>query len=192
MGPGSVILFWLIIAGVLGTVWIGAFILFLVSSKKKWRILKWLSGLAVAGGIVIALGIGSLLAYGLVRSSVPKYVFADVFHSKPTKSIRDIKSKVFWFADTGSIYLCFQTDILTFRKLVPKDLPRITKAEFEEKGWHESGEHPSWWQAVVSDSDEIYFRATDFGKGKNFATETEWMTYDFQRQIGYYRFLGID
>jgi hypothetical protein len=192
MGPGFVILSWLIIAGILGIVWIGALILFLISWKKKWRILKWLSGLAVAGGIVFALVIGSFLTYGLIRSSVPKYVFADVFHSKPTNEIRDIKSKVFWFADTGSIYLSFQTDISTFRRLVPKDLPKVTKAEFEEKGWHESGEHPSWWLSVVSDSYEIYFEATEFGKGKTFATETKWMVYDFQRQIGYYRFLGID
>lgn len=192
MGPGLVILFWLIIVGILGTVWIGALILFLVSFKKKWRVIKWLSGIAVTGGAAIAFSIGSLLTYGLVRSSVPKYVFEEVFHSKPTNNISDIKSKVFWFADTGSIYLCFRTNISTFKRLVPKNLPRTTWVEFKEKGWHESGEHPSWWLLAVSDSDEIYWRATEFGKGGKFASETEWMIYDFQRQIGYYRFLGID
>ncbi len=192
MGPGFVILIWLIIAAILGTIWLGTLVLFIVAWRKRWKVLKWLSGIAVVGGVVVALAAGSLLAYGLVRNSVPRYVFTDVFHTKPTENIRDIRSKVYWFADTGSIYLCFQTDIATFRKLIPKALPKVTKAEFEERGWHESGEHPSWWQPNTSDSDEIYFQATEFGKGKTFATETTWMVYDSQRQLGYYRFLGID
>jgi hypothetical protein len=191
MGAGFVILVWLIVAVVLGALWLGTLVLFIVAWKKRWRVLKWFSGIGVVGGVVVALTIAGLLTYGLIRTSVPKYVFTDTFHAKPTKSIRDIKSKVFWFADTGSVHLCFRTDVSTFRGLVPKDLPKVTKTEFEE-GWHESGEHPSWWRPLVSDSDEIYFQATEVGKGKNFATETTWMVYDSQQQIGCYRFLGID
>ncbi len=192
MGAGFVIMFWLIIAAILGTIWLCTLVLFIVAWKKRWKVLKWLSGTAVVGGVVIALAAGGLLAYKLVRASIPSYVFTDVFYTKPTESVRDIKSKVFWFADTGSIYLRFHTDIDTFRRLVPKDLKRVTKQEFEEKKWQEGNKHPSWWQSTFSSSDEIYLQESEPGNGKTFANETTWMAYDSQRQIGYYRFLGLD
>lgn len=192
MGPGIVIIFWLIIAGIFGSFWIGALLLFLFSKKKNWPIIKWLSGFAVVGGIIIGIAMTSLLTYGFVRASVPKYVFADVFYSKPTNDIQDIKSKVYWFADTGSIYLSFSTDISTFRKLVPKHLPKSTKKEFENHGMVGSSAHPDWWLSTVSDSDEIYFTPPRNGDGENFTYESEWMVYNFQRKMGYYQFLGID
>jgi len=192
MGPGFVIFFWLIVAAILGAIWLGTLVLFVVAWKKRWRILKWLAGIALSGGVVVALAAGVLVTYGLVRASIPRYVFADVFHAKPTESVQDIRTKVFWFADTGSIYLRFQTDIDTFRRLVPKDLHKVTRQEFEEKRWQESNGYPSWWQSTFSSSDEIYFQASEIGHGKKFASETTWMAYDSKHQIAYYRFLGID
>lgn len=192
MGPGIVLFIWILIATILGAVCLAVLILFLIARKKKWKILKWLSGGVVAGILILGIFAVVIVTYGLVRSSIPKYVFIDVFHNPPGDNIRALKSKVFSFADTRSIYLRFETDPATFRKLVPKDLPKVTREEFEARQWHESVQHPPWWQPSFASSDEIYFESRDFGKGKEFASEMTLMTYDSQRQIAYYRFLGID
>jgi hypothetical protein len=192
MGPGFVLMFWLLIAAIFGAIWIAAIVLFFISRKKKWKIAKWLSGSVVVVLPLIGLLLASIIAYGVVRVSVPKYVFNDTFHRAPGDNVRNINSKVWWFADEGNVYIRFETDIDTFRKLVPESLPKVTREEFEKKGWNESGDPPSWWKPSFAPGDEIYLAATDFGKGKTFASEMTIFTYDSQHRVAYYHFIGID
>lgn len=63
----------------------------------------------------------------------PSAVFEDTFQREPGSTVRNVRSKVFWFAHTGSTYLRFETDAATFRSLVPPDLPPVTHREFLEK-----------------------------------------------------------
>jgi hypothetical protein len=192
MGPGFVLMFWMLIAAIFGAIWIAAIVLFFISRRKKWKIAKWFSGSIVVALPLIGFLLASIIAYGVVRASIPKYVFKDTFHSTPGENVRNINSKVWWFADEGNVYIRFETDIDTFRKLVPEGLPKVTKEEFEKKGWNETSDPPVWWKPTFSASDEIYLNATDFGNGKTFASEMTLFTYDSQHHVAYYHFIGID
>ncbi len=192
MGPGFVLMFWLLIAAIFGAIWVAAVVLFFISRKKKWKIAKWFSGSVVVVLPLIGLLLASIIAYGVVRASIPKYVFKDTFHNAPADNVRNINSKVWWFADEGNVYIRFETDIDTFRKLVPEGLSKVTREEFEKKGWNESADHPSWWKPPFAAGDETYLTATDFGNGKTFASEMIVFTYDSQHHIAYYHFIGID
>jgi hypothetical protein len=192
MGPLFVLLFWGIIAAICGGIWIAAIVFFFISRKKQWKLAKWFSGSVVVTMPLLGFILVSVKAFGIVRASIPQYVFKDTFHRPPGESVRNINSKVWRFADEGNVYIRFETDIGTFRKLVPEGLPKVTKEEYEKKGWSESSDPPSWWKPSFAPSDEIYLTATDFGNGKTFASEMTIYTYDTKSQVAYYHFLGID
>lgn len=169
MGPGIVLLFWLVIAGVVAVVWAGTLVLFFVARKKQWKLIKWIAAFAVGSITILGLIAGGIMSYGVVRISTPRYVFEDTFKTKPPSGVSDIKSKTWWFADEGSIYLCFSAERETFAKLIPAGLPKLTREEFQKKGWGEAAQSVSWWTPVTSDTSDIYFLSTEFGKGKEFA-----------------------
>ena len=100
MGPSIVLIIWLFIAGVFAVIWAASVGLFILSWMKKWRVMKWLSGFAVGGLTAIGLLITGLFTYGLIRSMSPSAVFEDTFHHEPAANVRNIQSKVFWFAET--------------------------------------------------------------------------------------------
>ncbi len=192
MGPGFVLIFWLFIAGVFALIWAAAVGLFILSWVKKWRVVKWLSGLAAGGLTAIGLLIVGLFTYGIIRSMNPSAVFEGTFHRAPASNVRNLQSKVFWFADTGSTYLRFETDAETFRSLVPPDLPPVTHREYLEKRWHSTDPGPDWWTYDFPASAEIYLKATEFGEGKQFASEMTLMVYVAEQRLAYYHFIGID
>jgi len=192
MGPGFVLIFWLFIAGVFAVIWAAAVGLFILSSLKKWRVLKWLSGIATGGLTAIGLLIVGLFTYGIIRSMDPSAVFENTFHRAPASNVRNLQSKVFWFADTGSTYLRFETDAETFRSLVPSELPRITHREYLDKGWHGSDPGPDWWTYDFPASAEIHLKTTGIGEGKRFASEMALMVYVPEERVAYYHFIGID
>ena len=192
MGPGFVLLFWLVIAGIFAAIWVGCLVLFFVARKKEWKLIKWLTALACGGIALLGLLVAGVFGYGMIRSSIPRYVFEDTFKTKLPVSVVDIKSKVWWFADEGSVYLCFSAEHDVFEKLIPPNIPKLTREEFTKKGWSENTPVMTWWTPITSDTSEIYSLSTEFGKGKEFASESTLMTYDPKRKLVYYHFLGID
>jgi len=193
MGPGFVILFWLILAGIFGVIWVGSLVLFLVGRWKRKAWLKWLGLIPLVGLTLFAFIAGSVLAVGIVHATTPKYVFFDTFGEKPTADITNIKSKVWSFADEADVHLQFQASPATFNHLLPKDLKQVTLEEYKTKmpdiGGHE---WPAWWRPVDESDSEIYLLNTEFGKGKKFATETTLITYDAKSKVVQYFYMGID
>ncbi|MDP1581395.1 MAG: hypothetical protein Q8M02_14070 [Candidatus Didemnitutus sp.] len=158
MGPGIVILFWLFVAALFSGIWVVSLVVFLISRKKDWRIVKWLSGAALGGTTFLGLLCLSLMGYGVIRATTPKYVFEETFGSKPSPQVFDIQSKVWWFADEGSTWLSFKADSATFESLVPKHLSRMSSEEYKKVAGYYSGELPTWWQPPLDESaSEIYF-----------------------------------
>ena len=193
MGPGLVILFWLILAGIFGAFWLTSLVLFLIGWRKKKPWLKWL-GLVPLAGLTRIASLGMcFFAVVTLRAITPRYVFADTFGQKPSTDVTNIKSKVWSFADEADVHLQFQASTETFRRLLPKDLRRVTLEEYNSQMPIISGHTwPSWWRPVGESTTEIYLLNTGFGKGKKFASETTLMTYDANTRVVQYFYIGID
>lgn len=133
MGPGIVILFWGVIAGVGALVWLGGLVLFIIGRKRKSRLLQWVGGAPFVTLSIFCVIAASMFSYFLVRAWVPRYVYEDTFHQKPTNDVKDIKSSTWSFADSADVYLKFKTTYKTFKEIVPKNLARVSYNEYLEK-----------------------------------------------------------
>ena len=192
MGPLFVIVFWLILAGIFGILWIGSLIAFLVGRRKKKRLLKWLGFVHLTGLTLLALLIAGLFAVRAVRAITPEYVFADSLGEKPSADVVNIRSKVWSFADSAEVYLQFQASPETFHRLMPKGLTRLGTGKYNNDMGGVDRDWPDWWRSMDPAISEIYVLETNFGEGKKFATERILMMYDPQRRVVQYHYLGVD
>ena len=192
MGPGFVILIWLFIAGVFGSFWIAALVIFLIGRRKRSRLMMWSGGIPVVCLTTMALGIAGLFGYGIIRVTNPRYVYKDSFGEPPSTDVSRIRSKVYSFADEAHVFLTFKATPETVHRIVPKTLRRVSYGEYGRKMPGNNLVPPSWWKAPNESTSEIYLLATDFGEGKRFATETILVSYDNETKTVMYFYLGID
>ena len=200
MGPAFVILFWAVLAAIYGLIFLFFAGFFILSCVKRWRLLKWLTGIPAAGMVLLAISIAVIMAfmftYVFFVSMSPKHVFKDTFGEPPSSKIHDIQSNVWFFADTGSIYLTFKTSESEFRRLVPSGLTELKMKEMRQETPSEGGTDPPSWWTYRYEPDWIYFLCREMRRGdlrkKGFASETEYYAYDPDTKTAYYRFLGID
>lgn len=192
MGPGIVILFWLVVAALFGGLWVASLAIFIVARKKNWRIAKWVSGVSFTGTSLLGILCLSLLSYGLIRAITPHFVFEEALGRKPPQNVTDIKSKVWWFADEGSTWLTFDADRVTFEALIPRNLQKMTLTEYQKVMGHYSGKKPNWWHPLDDPDVEIYFFSPPWGQGSRFASEETLMTFSPATQRVHYQFIGID
>ena len=196
MGAGVVILMWLIILGFFAVIWgiLVAATIYGWKRKKMW--IKWCAGVPAALMLFGGLLAGILTVYGLIDSMNPKSVFENTFGTPPSPSISDIKSNLYWFADTGSTYLRFNISEVEFRKLMPSGLTECTMQKIKADLPTETGSKiPTWWTHDYQPG-WLYFMRDDFNKEqpqkKGFHSELEYFIYDPNSKTAYYHFLGID
>jgi len=198
MGPGFVILVWLILAGIYGALVLVFLGLWLYGKKKNWRWLKWLAGIPAMGMTLAAVSGVSLLIYGVIDGCHPSSVFRNTFGTAPSAQISELKSDLYWFADTGSVYLRFKTIPEEFQRLIPEGLAKATQKEISDLSLFYQDGSPSWWNCQVN-AHWIYYLREDHRHGskdgpskKGFYSETEIFAYDPETQTAYYHFSGID
>jgi len=97
MGPGFVVIFWLFIAGIFAVIWAATVGVFILSWAKKWRVLKWLSGIAAGGLTTVGLLTVGLFAYGIIRSMDPNAVFEDTFRGEPGSNVPEERIAYYHF-----------------------------------------------------------------------------------------------
>lgn len=197
MGPGIVILLWLFVAGFYGAVVLVFSGLWLLGKKKNWRWLKWLAGIPAAGLTLAAVMGVSLLIYGVIDGCRPSSVFRETFGAAPSPQIQELNSQLFWFADTGSVYLRFKTTPEVFQRLIPEGLAKT----LEISDRFDLERRPDWWKPTLKQSWLVYQRVDGYKEGqdvpskpfkKGFYSETEFFAYDPETQTAYYHFSGID
>lgn len=86
MGPGFVIIFWVLLLAAVCAVWLVSFLLLIVARKKKWPWLKWPTAVPVVLLPLAVAAVACLFVYGFIRASIPSCVFKD--------KLRDRKSVV--------------------------------------------------------------------------------------------------
>lgn len=189
MGPAFVILFWLVLLAIASAIWVAGLGLYLAGCRRKSRWMKWVGGVPLVAVTLAMVLVVSLFAYGVVRSSNPRWVYEDVFGAKPTADVSEIHSSTWSFADSGYVLLRFKANRTTFDRIRPKELSTTTREELRPSS--ASGGKPAWWREP-SDRALIYAGATGFGKGKEFASE--WVEMHYEETIGtvFYSYLGID
>ena len=195
MGPAFVILFWLILAGIYSFVFLAFVGMWFFGKKRKIIWLKWLGGLPATGMAALALLVVSVVALGIICSMNPRWVFKETFNAVPPASVSKIQSSFYSFADSGDVYLRFQTSQEEFEKLASTNLVKKTAEEMKDDAPGEFDENiPKWWDYQIQ-SDWIYYLriSPQYGLGKRgFASETEYFAYNPKTQIAYYHFVGID
>jgi hypothetical protein len=193
MGPGFVILIWLLIAAIFGAFWLASLVVFIIGRRKKSRFMTWLGGIPLSGLTLLACLAIAVVGYGAIRSRNPRFVYQDTFHERPSSDVVAIQSDTWSFADSSHVYLRFHATENTFRRILPKDVPRVSYAEYREQMPVISGDSPpAWWIAPTEATSEIYLLNSAFGKGKKFASETTLATYDSSKGIAEYFYIGID
>jgi hypothetical protein len=196
MGAGFVILIWMIFAGIYACIFLAFIGIWFWGRKKNITWLKWLGKISAIGLALIASFIIAAIAWGIVCSKNPRWVFKETFNTAPPPSVSKIQSSFYSFADTGSVYLRFQTSQEEFEKLVSTNLVTKTSEEMQRDTPGESGgEIPKWWDYQIQ-SDWIYYlrvsRSGNDSSKRGFAGETEYFAFNPKTQTAYYHFLGID
>lgn len=86
----------------------------------------------------------------------------------------------------------FEASAETFHRILPKEMEKVTFADYRKRMPGNSLSAPRWWAAPRDDTGEIYLRVPDWGTGHRFASESELMTYDPGSKTAMYFYLGID
>ena len=183
---------WLCAAVVLGLGWLAFLLGFIAARRKRWRAVGWLLAVPVALIPLLVVGLAGLVAFNAVRASIPRYVYEDTFREPPSADVRNIKSKGWGFADSAHLFLRFQASPETFRRIVPKEMQKVTFAEYQKRMPGSNVSAPDWWAPPTENTPEIFLRLPDWGNGQSFASESELMTYDPATQTAMYFFVGID
>lgn len=195
MGPAFAILFWLIVSAVYGAIFLFFAGIFIVSWFKKWRWAAWLTGIPAGLMVIFAALLIGLYGFVIIDSMNPRSVYKNVFEAEAPTDVKDIKSDLFWFADSGTTYLKFNTTEERFKSLIPDDLSQTTPEELSRFGFG-SGDRIEWWDFRKDAPNWIYyFREhghNDRVSGSNFAAEWELMAFDPETGNAYYHFTGID
>ena len=196
MGAGFVILFWLFFVGVYGCVFIALVAFWFLGTKKKIAWLKWFGGISAIGMVLLALFVVGLFVWGIVCSKSPQWVFKETFKVAPPSSVSKIQSSFYSFADTGSVYLRFETAQDEFEKLISTNLTRKTFEEMKNETPVEiGGDVPKWWDYKVESGCIYYLRlspTTNRTATRGFSNETEYFAYNPKTHLAYYHFIGID
>lgn len=194
MGPGFVIIIWVLLLAAVCAAWLVALLLLVLGWKKKWPWLKWPAAVPV---VLLPLGVAlaaCLFVYGIIRASIPSCVFKDHLNSVIPADVSALRSQIFWFADTGHTRLKFECSETTFEKLVPEDLRDHRASSEDLRSSYNSTAAPRWWRNPAS-FDIIYHRAEstfDGGKPRVFASEATTFCYDRGTREAQFEFLGID
>jgi len=196
MGAGLVILFWLIFAGIYGCIFLAFAGLWFWGRKKNITWLKWLGKVSAIGMAMIAIFLVAFIAWGIIRSMNPRSIFKEEFGIAPPTAVSKIQSSYYWFADTGDVYLRFQTSQEEFDKLVSGNLKKKTAEEMKRDTPSEyGGGTPDWWDYQIQSEWIYYLRVYSSEKEsglKGFFWETEYFAYNPKTQTAYYHIVGID
>jgi hypothetical protein len=196
MGAGFVILSWLLFAAIYGFIFLVFVGLWFLGKKKKISWLKWFGGVPAVGMVALALFAIGFIAWGIICSVNPRWVFKDTFNVAPPPSVSQIQSSFYSFADTGVVYLRFQTTQDEFEKLVSTNLVKKTAEEMERDTPGESGgDIPKWWDYQIQSGWIYYLRVSPVSNSsgnREFASETECFAYNPKTLTAYYHFVGID
>lgn len=184
-------IFFGVIALILGGICLLGLFVFIYAKKKKWWVLQWLSGGVIGFIILSCLLWGGLIVVVAVRSLIPSCVFTDTFNVKPGDKVRNIKSD-FWSAgDHAHTFLSFETDVDTFKSLIPPKLLRLSAEDIQEHNW-QAVDGPSWWKDIFSSSDIVYYYERKPNEGEGFGSRLQFMAFDTQQKTAYYLFWAID
>lgn len=192
MGAGCVIVLWAIVAGILATIWLFCFAAFVAARWKKWKVASWIAAVPVILLPVLVAVFAGLVVFGVMRSSIPRYVYADTFNEAPTPDVRNIQSDTWAFADSAHVFLRFEANRETFDRIVPEDMTKVSFREYQSRNYADNLQRPGWWSDPTADTDEIFIGNPGWGSGRQFAGETALLTYDKETGTVMYFFLGID
>ena len=137
----------------------------------------WLSGVPLLTIPAIGIAIVGLVAFGLLRSTNPRYVYQDTFHEKPSADVRHLRSRVWSFADEGDVFLRFEASPETVHRILPKAMRRVSYPEYKQKMPVNNINTPSWWQHPTATPSEIYITVHYFRHAYHFASASTLMTY---------------
>lgn len=191
--PIIAFLLWALVIAFVGGGWVCSGVLTLFGFRRKWRVMKWVYASVFAGFSLVALAGVGLAVHGLIRSSVPRYVFEETFGEPVPAGTTVLHGSAGGFADSAGRTLAFKTDRATFDRLRPQTLER---ASLERYRLH-SNDKPGWWREPRETTEIWMHEAKSYENqgrmeaGQIFAAEWTVMTWDTDG-LAQYSWLGID
>jgi hypothetical protein len=192
VGPGFVIIIWLIIAAFVGSIWLACLVAFIIGKLRKSRLLMWLGGIPLVLITVLVVGVVGLVGFGIMRATNPRYVYQDTFHEKPSSDVRHLKSRVWSFADEADVFMRFEASVATFHRILPPNMEKVSYADYKKRMPGNNLEPPPWWSPPTEATSGIYIRVPKWGHGERFASESTLISYDMANNTVMYFYLGID
>jgi hypothetical protein len=150
VGPGCVIVIWLAVAAVVETIWLVGLLTFLFGRRRKSRLLIWLGGIPLVVITCIALLVGGLFGFVMIRSMNPRYVYRDTFHEPASPDVHHIRSKVWSFADEAEVFIRFEARPETFRRIVPEKMEKVSYSDYKKKMPGSNLKPPAWCHRPAS------------------------------------------
>ena len=137
MGAGCVIVLWLFLATFAAAIWCTCLLAFVFARRKRWRVFSWFVAIPTALIPLAALLLAGVMIHGAMRMMTPRHVYQDVFKEAPSEDVRNIRSKAWFFADSGYVFLRFEATPETVERLATR---RLRKAELTDESRHVRGE----------------------------------------------------
>lgn len=153
----------------------------------------WLGGVPLLAISALGLALAGLVGFEVLRSTIPRYVYQDTFHEKPSADVEHLQSRVWSFADEGEVFLRFQAGPETVHRVVPRMMQRVSYPDYCRRMPPRHIKPPAWWQPPTEATSEIYLSLPERGReGDQFGFETRLMTYNVATKTAMYFSLGID
>lgn len=183
MGIGIVILFWLIVGGVLLTIYVA--LRSLGRTSKKANLLK---NVFVAVVAAITIPLAALVIANLALGFFPSYVFRSTFGFDPPPTVSELEGGRSVFGDSGETYLRFRTDKATINKLVGT---RFVELDAQEKSRHLAQASKGSGDAVLfaKPTTRVY-EAITFDD--TFSLSTATLVHDEASGMTEFHWLGVD
>ncbi len=192
MGDGFVLLFWLIVLGAFTAAWMAAFGVYCFGRDNGSKTFRLLGGVPLIALTLIGIGCIGFVTFTWIRSTNPNYVFESQFHQPPTADVTNLRSSYWRSGVSEQVFLTFQTDPATFRRILPKNVRRIGFNDYRERMPLNGRETPPWWHPPTEATSEIYFVDWTKSMGESFYEETTLVTFEATTGTVMYFFLGID
>ncbi len=184
-----------IFAGIYGSIFLFLVALFILGWLKRKPWLKWLAGISAISMVLLTVTFMSIISFIIIDAVSPSGIYKATFGEPPSAQIHELKNSIYWFADTGSVYLQFKTTESEFLRLVPDKLIEQSMDEMQINAPSEYGTHPPQWWKFTYELDWIYFlrNSSDISTTKKgFTNETEYYAYNPKDGFAYYRYIGVD
>lgn len=141
--------------------------------------------------VVLVAGV-TLIVGTIIRGCQPDSIFEQAFGHPPGRGVTNLRSKIWSFADTESVFLRFNADKEAIARILDSGFVEVSEEKFASICGSVISGHPEWWSAPNGESWRFFVGSPSHTGDDEFTDETSVLAYNECSGDAMYRFLGID